>query len=51
MFICRECLHTFITPCIISERHGLTEPPFEEFACCPLCKGQSLERRMKNNAK
>lgn len=46
MYICRDCLHTFYTPKLHIERHGLPEPPFEEFACCPKCKGLSIERRI-----
>ena len=37
MYYCDSCGACFETPKIITERHGLDSPPYEEFPACPNC--------------
>ena len=38
MYYCRNCHSEFETPKIVTEKHGLTSPPFETFCVCPFCR-------------
>lgn len=38
-YICLDCGHTFSEPAHYTERHGLSQPPYEEFSGCPACGG------------
>lgn len=37
MYYCRNCHSEFETPKTVTEKHGLTSPPFESFCVCPFC--------------
>ena len=39
MYLCRECKNLFEEPKTYVETHGLENPPYEEFKCCPFCGG------------
>ena len=42
MFICRNCYTSFSLPSIKTEKHNLSEPPFETFQCCPNCESSDF---------
>ena len=42
MFVCKNCYTSFTTPKTEIERHGKTEPPYEEFHCCPRCESRNF---------
>lgn len=42
MFVCKNCYASFGEPKADTERHGLSEAPFEEFLCCPKCGSRSI---------
>ncbi|MBE6769798.1 MAG: hypothetical protein E7548_03480 [Ruminococcaceae bacterium] len=42
MFVCKNCYTSFVAPKTEIERHGKTEPPYEEFHCCPNCESRSF---------
>ena len=39
MFICTDCGCIFERPKVVTERHGLGEPPYEKLEICPECGG------------
>lgn len=43
-FICQNCKEQFPVSdaMTVTETHGLTEPPFEQFASCPFCSSVNL---------
>lgn len=43
MYICSECLETFVEPKHWVEKHGLDSPPYEEWDGCPHCGGAYRE--------
>ena len=38
-FLCYECEALFDEPKIWTETHGFVDPPYEQYAGCPLCGG------------
>ena len=36
MFICVDCGCIFERPKVVTERHGLGEPPYEKWEICPV---------------
>ena len=43
MYICTECEKIFNQPNTITERHGLTEPPYETIDVSPCCQSAFAE--------
>ena len=43
MFVCCDCMETFLEPKIWTETHWLDTPPYEHYARCPYCGGAFTE--------
>ena len=43
MYYCKDCKQKFENYKIITERHGLDIPPYEQIACCPKCESSNFE--------
>lgn len=43
MYICNDCGAVFTNPKIFYERHGLENPPFEEWHVCPSCESTNID--------
>ena len=41
MYICENCKKTFSSPAKITEKHGLSAPPYEILCICPYCKSEN----------
>ena len=44
---CNDCEAEFEQPAYISEKHGLTEPPYETRLCCPNCHSEDYDDLIK----
>ena len=45
MYICNKCHFEFDKPSFLIETHGLSSPPYEKVATCPLCESTSFSKR------
>jgi hypothetical protein len=43
MYICLDCEKIFDFPELWTEKHGLDNPPYEEWWGCPYCGGMYVE--------
>lgn len=42
MYHCTDCGKEFLTPRLITETHGLSEPPYERIFICPICGSERM---------
>ena len=46
MYRCKDCKKEFLECITITERHGLSEPPFEKLPACPVCKSTAIVKNV-----
>lgn len=47
MYYCLNCEQETENLQIISEKHGLDTPPYEEFYVCPFCKSEEVIKEIR----
>lgn len=45
MYICIDCGYSFTEAEKITERHGLSAPPYETINVCPACKSENYRKQ------
>lgn len=45
MYLCLDCEKLFEEPYGYIETHGLNTPPYEEWSCCPKCRGAYVKTK------
>ncbi len=45
MYVCNECQQEFTSPVKLTQRHGLSSPPYEILYVCPRCKSTDYKKK------